>query len=296
MSPASKGLSGILRRALLLPNRYGLSPDRLRSRLGEMQSFLQRWETVPTIPVTGILLDRYPDLPALLREVDVAIHGYRHVPYASIPAAERMADLDAACAAFDRHAVLTRGFRAPYLRSADDTIDALGRRGFLFDSSKPRFALPRGHPAYASSLQLATMRYGPGTPGVPDTQRNDLTVELPVALPDDEILIDGLGMSPSSVHSAYQAMLDATAASGGSLVLQVHPERFPRCEEPLRNLLARATDMGAWKAPLAQIAKWILDGHDRERRWPQGKPYAIAVTGDLDAMTLGDFASRIWGA
>src|SRR2546426_12054010 len=108
----AKGLQGTLERAVQLPRRYGLRPDRLRSRLARMVTFLDRWDVTPTLPVTALLLDRHQELAATLRGVDLAIHGYRHVRYTELTPEERLADIDAATAAFTRCGLMTRGFRA----------------------------------------------------------------------------------------------------------------------------------------------------------------------------------------
>src|SRR5205809_6133837 len=110
-----KGFRGSARRASLLPRRYGLGPERLRSRLREMAAVLARWAATPTVPVTANTLDRHPGITEDLHGMDPAIHGYRHIAYSSLTEAEQASDLDAAVTAFRRHDLPAHGFRAPYL-------------------------------------------------------------------------------------------------------------------------------------------------------------------------------------
>lgn len=297
MMALSKGLGGSLQRLAVLPFRYGIGPDRLRTRLNRMNAYLARWDVVPTIPVTGVLLRRYPFLAGTLRNIDVAIHGFCHVPYDAMSAIEQVNDLDLALESFEQYGLYVRGFRSPYLRAARGTMLLLRQRSFLFDSSVPYVALPEAHPAYARVVRLATERYGPIRRIECLASSDTIPIELPVALPDDEILSDGMEVrSPSAIWGVYEAMLERVSKQSGLLVLQIHPERFEQFEDALGMLLSRVSDDGAWKASLTDVAEWIVRGHGRSNSWPDGRPYALSITGDLDAMALGDFASRFLGA
>ncbi len=292
----TKGFHGAMQRTTLLPIRYGVSPERIRARLLAMVALLERWEAIPTIPVTAVALDRHPRIASALSGADLAIHGYRHVAYANLSPTEQAADLDAARAVFLRHGLRAEGFRAPYLRSNEATKQLLRTRDFAFDSSTPRFLLPRRHPASGSAWDLAATRYGRVATNPQVLTSEARPVSLHVALPDDEILIDAMGLkTPSGLWNVYESMLEAVAREGSLLVLQVHPERFHLCTDALEMLLQRATDQGAWKASLSQVAEWKMRGENGPGHWPRGSLFAVAITGDLDAVSLPDFAWRSFG-
>src|SRR2546426_3409868 len=291
---AGKGFRGSARRASLLPLRYGIGPERLRSRLRSMAEVLARWETTPTVPVTTSALERHPALAEDLRRVDPAIHGYRHTRYSALRETEQARDLDEAMASFRRHGLPAHGFRAPYLAANETTRTLLKARGFAYDSSACALSLPQGHPAAPSVLRLAKARYGPVPEGPRGVQTDGGFVELPVALPDDEILIDGLGIeNPEELTRIFRAMLEPCLRSGGLLVLQVHPERFHLCAAAVEGLLRSSRDKGAWMAPLSEIADHARNAP--RGGWPGGQSMAVAVTGDLDAVSLLDFVHRLWG-
>jgi len=293
---SGKGLGGTVRRAALLPQRYGLSPEKVRTRLREMAALTARWEITPTVPATAIILDRHPGIAKELAAMDPAIHGHRHVPYADLPAADQAKDLDAARATFARHGLPARGFRAPYLSASDTTLRLLRERAFTFDSSETRFVLPESDPLSKVAIRLAETRYGRVQRGGAFPRMEGDLAELPVALPDDEILADGLGIrNASKLQEVLERMMTATNDAGGLLVLQIHPERFPLFSEPLGEVLARAQDLGAWCASLSEVAAWVLKNPAKATRWPKSHPMALAVTGDLDAVSLGDFARRVVG-
>jgi len=260
-----------------------------------MEALLQRWEAVPTVPTTAIVLERHPELARSLNGSDIAVHGYRHVAYTDLSAKQQAEDLDSAIQVFTRQGLAVHGFRAPYLRADRTTQSLLAKRGFLFDSSGVQYVLPRSHPAFAGALRLISRRYGQETlASVPHLLSNRL-VELPVSLPDDVILVDGLGITrPSTLSRVLEAMLGEIRASRSLLVAQIHPERFHLLREAVELALERATEESAWKASLSEIAQWVLRGK-APKNWPNGSPYAISVTGDLDAVSIGDFAARFRG-
>jgi len=287
-----KGIRGSVRRAGLLPMRYGVGAERIRARLREMTALLERWELTPTIPATAVALDRHPEILTEYASADPAIHGYHHVSYAGSPREAQARDLDAACDAFARHGLPTHGFRAPYLRADGTTRTLLRQRGFEYDSSAVWFALPVGHPATVKAMGLTKSRYGNVTtdPALPVLE--DGLVELPVALPDDEILVDGLGIgSSATLGRVIGTMLEIALRSGALLVLQIHPERFHFFSDALEDLLRQAADAGAWMASLSEIANWTKAAGGR--KWPDGRSMGLAISGDLDAVALTDFGHRI---
>ena len=290
---SSKGLRGKVSRVVVLPARYGLGPDRMGRRIERMIAFMSHWEAQPTIPVTASVLDRHPSVISSLRGADLAIHGYRHRSYANMSVDQQAADLDAAISAFGRHGLVTDGFQAPYLSTNPATFRLLKSRRFVYDSSVPEFSLAGVDSISRRAKKLADMRYG----RTASVSRSDVAgsfIELPVALPDDEILVDGLGLrGASTLTRVVGAMADQARVSAGHLILQVHPERFHLFSDALRSVMEKVTEEGGWKASLAEVASWILAGKGGPGHWPGGRPYALSVTGDLDAVSLADFASRV---
>jgi hypothetical protein len=291
MRRADKGVAGTLRRLSLLPRRYGLTSARMRTRLRGMVDLLQRLDITPTVPITAETLNHHPELLSELGTVDPAVHGYRHVAYARMNAAEQERDLDAARNVFAKYGLPTRGFRAPYLAANETTRRLLSEAGFRYDSSTPRFVLPLGDDLSVEAQRLAASRYGAGSQTSISVSVANGLVEIPVALPDDEIIVDGLGVTnPVTIERMLGRMLDSSCVGRSPLILQIHPERFPLFADALRRVAKRADDLGAWSACLSEIAD-RASRHGADDR----SSFIFAVTGDLDATTLWDFGARFWG-
>ncbi len=291
----NKGWPGKLRRAAVLPTRYGLGAEPFRRRLEDMVSDLHSLEITPTIPVTARTLARHPELVRDLKGAEVAVHGYHHTAYTSLEESEQSADLAAARDFFADISIPATGFRAPYLRLAPQTLSLLSQHGFTYDSSVPRLA-DKQEPWPDSLRNAIMMRYGISALNAHAPFVDSQVVEIPVCLPDDEVLVDGVGLyNPNSIGRIFSAMLEGAEATHSLLVMQIHPERYHICERPLREALRAAADKGAWIAPLQDIARRIASSESKPPQWPRGSPFALAVTGDLDAAALSDFATRFLG-
>ncbi len=261
-----------------------------------MGTLLQRWGLKPSVPTTAVVLKLHPSIRRILADFDVAIHGFRHVVYSELSMEKVAMEVDSALETFREASLPVHGFRAPYLRPNPEMFPLLAQRGLAFDSSATAFVLPDDHPAAAAAWKLAMRRYG-SSRGDPQTKVPcSGLVELPVSLPDDEILVDGMSIRrPSSLSRIFNSMLAQIRIRGALFVVQVHPERFNFFREPLTHVLAQAAEDSAWMASLSEIANHVLRS-GLQGGWPRGSPYAISVTGDLDAVSVADFATRFLGA
>jgi len=292
---ARKGFGASVRRAALIPVRYGLTAEKIRKQLQLMVETVRLADCSPTIGVTAATLVRHPRIFSDLAGLDLVVHGYEHVGYGGLTDEQQAHDLDRACFAFATLGLNANGFRAPYLDANGATLRLLRERGFAFDSSFPYLALPNQSEFRPLFMGAAQVRYGTleTTPQTPYLEAN--LVEVPVSLPDDELLIDALGYrNPELISRIFYSMLKEVVNRNSVLVLQIHPERFSLCAAATRDVLSRATDLGGWMTNLTELAAWIRGQNGSSGGWPDGHAFALAVTGDLDALTIADFGRRLW--
>lgn len=312
----SKGPFAILRRGYAIVSRVGVTAGTMDRALAGFAELAARYEARVTFPVTALTLARHPAvLRALLSDgatVELAIHGHRHIDHTLLPAAALAGELAQAAALFRTHGVPFAGFRAPYLRWNADLLAALEQAGLAYDSSQPILwpviDIPALEPAQQAALRtlLAFDRPQPAetTPALPFWAGNLL--EIPVSFPDDEMLVERLRLTGAREIAAYWiAAFQQCHARGEAFVLQLHPERFPLCALALELLLDHVAQRGpaVWLASLGDIAAWWRTQHAAggassgpAARWPNGATSAFALSGDIDALTLWDYAARTWGA
>jgi hypothetical protein len=291
---ARKGSRETLGRVARLPFRYGVTPFKLHRQLQVMSTELNKRDITPTVHVTTSSLDAHPEIAADLKTMEVGLHGHYHVGYSGLTRERQAHDLDASREVAARLGFEVSGFRAPYLRADRTTLELLGERAFEYDSSFPA-VIPIFPGTIGSRVERAiTRRYG--TCEIPpEVGRADgLPIEVPVSLPDDEILLDAMGIrSPAVLRRVFESMARSAAESQSALVLQVHPERFGLCAGAIYAVIDLAAELGGWKATIGDIARWERGHVDKSQAWPDGRTFAIAISGDLDAVCLQDFRGRL---
>jgi hypothetical protein len=263
----AKGPLALLKRARSITNRYGLTPAKMDRALHLFAQTLGRFDCGASLPLTAVALKRNSGTIAkyLDQNIEFAVHGYTHIDYAQLSPEEQLAHLRRARETFAAAGVEAVGFRSPYLRRGSHLYAAIEAAGFSYVSNQPfmwdvldgdDFA-PSTHVGYERAVNF----YDPW----PASERLSLprlcnqVVEIPVSLPDDEILLDRLGGETNGlVEKAWRRILFQTYQRGGLCTIQLHPERIARCADGLSAVLAEAHTFtpSVWVARLDEIAAW----------------------------------------
>jgi peptidoglycan/xylan/chitin deacetylase (PgdA/CDA1 family) len=294
-----KGVTRAMRRAGAIATRYGIGPERMDQRIERMVQLLAPFDCAPTLPITASVAARnrsvVEDFAA--RGVEFAVHGNHHVDHTDLPPGVLRRELARARDALQSSGVATPGFRAPYLRADETTLAAVHETGFDFDSSQAMHWPLAGvePPAYRRALEFYGSISAADHAVLPSTVGG--LVRIPYCLPDDEAVVDRLRLEPTEISRLWLHVFHQTYERGELLALGVHPERIDACALAIREVLsaAHAKDPPVWIARLGEIARWW-----RERtatgvsaRWPHGARACVAVTGDIDALTISDYTRRL---
>jgi hypothetical protein len=145
------------------------------------------------------------------------------------------------------------------------TTEAIGKNKFLWESNEAMIWKD-----YLKSQEINSKRlmrdsvhllYNPHdaskSAAIPRL-RGDV-VCIPVTLPDDEILVDRLGVEDTEIiEDVWMTMLEKTRMRGEIFVLQLHPERFAICKDAMQSLLSKASDpeQGIWVTSMKEVAEW----------------------------------------
>lgn len=257
-----KGIGAFLRRGSRIVNRYGWTPSRMDRALARFADILAPFECGATFPITAVVHGRHPHVIAKYqaRGIEFAVHGYRHIDHLGLAHKEQIAQFACAQQVLARTGIDSSGFRCPYLRGNADTWSALQQLGFAYDSSQGvAWDVTGGYetPAYRHVLAFYGAKSADEYPSLPCLQ--DRLVRIPYSLPDDEALVERLGLeSAQSMVALWLAILDRTYESGELFTVGLHPERIAFCQEPLVAVLARARSLApaVWIARLDEIASW----------------------------------------
>jgi peptidoglycan/xylan/chitin deacetylase (PgdA/CDA1 family) len=278
----AKGPFNLYQRSRSIARRYGFTTARMDQALKQFCEVLQRAGCGATFPITAISLNRHLSTISryLDQDIEFAVHGYTHVDYAQLAPETQLAHLRQAREVFARAGISPLGFRSPYLGRNDHLYAALEAAGFTYASNRPVLwdiaDIGALAPAARASYERALAFYDPWRASdclsLPCTSGS--LVEIPVSLPDDEILIERLGGAHGLVTRTWLHILSRTHKRGELFTLQLHPERIAQCAASLSTVLAEARAMtpAVWCACLRDIAAWwralacatveIADGRD----------------------------------
>jgi peptidoglycan/xylan/chitin deacetylase (PgdA/CDA1 family) len=280
----AKGPRALIRRVQTIIRHYGLTPDKMNEALDLFIQILQRFDCGASFPLTSVTLQRNKGSFARYHEynIEFLVHGYTHVDYSQVSPERQLDHLRRARDIFDDARIPVSGFRSPYLRREAHLYEAIASSGFSYISNQPILWDVLDERLLAGSNQMSYSRaidfYAPWLAhqraSVPRTV-GDL-VEIPVSLPDDEILVDRLESDANHlVSQSWQRILARTYRRGELFTIQLHPERIAACADGLASVLqeARARTPAVWVARLDEIAAWWrartaarVDVTDTERR------------------------------
>jgi len=260
-----RGPAYVYKRAAALLDRYGVTPSKAVDRVEACVATLAEHGCAPTFPTPGRVVQHYPQFFRHLQDAgaEIAVHGYDHVDLAAYPPAEASEQLVRAAEVFARHGIEAHGFRCPYLSCSTDLLDVLPKGAFDYSSNQAIWwyvVSSTGNRDAATTLNVLHRLYRPTSAldAVCMPQARSNTVEIPVCLPDDLELHDGLHLGPEGMAQAWSHILHRTHQRGELFDLVFHPELARRCQQPIVTALreARRLQPHVWIARLRDISDW----------------------------------------
>lgn len=281
---ASRGLRPTLERIANILNRFGPTSRKMEDRLNKYVEVTGEFGCSPTFAVTAVTLKRHPNLIKDLagKGVELAVHGHVHADHKLLSLQKQTSYFQKASVAFEMHSIPFKGFRAPYLRANSSTLEALIRLKFAYDSSQT-IQWPVIEERKYSRRRLGEYNrlldfYQPWDAATNLSLPRSINglLEIPVSIPDDEALVERLGITKEQeISEIWESMLERTYASGELLVLQLHPERIQFCANALRSILQRARESKppVWIARLGEVAQW----------WKQRDEFSFEINNEGNA-------------
>jgi peptidoglycan/xylan/chitin deacetylase (PgdA/CDA1 family) len=238
----------------------------MQESLQHFANTLQEYQACASFPITAVTLERNPHIiqPYLGTNIEFCIHGYTHTDITHRTQEHITEQLRKAVKVFNARGLPTYGYRSPYLSRSPSLQAALESAGFSFTSNQPvlwdsidQTSLTVQQSAgYESALSFYQPWLARESVSLPRLVQD--LVEIPVSLPDDEILFDRLGFSASQVQCAWLAILDQSYTRGELFTLQLHPERARLCTSILPAVFEKLRELSPaiWCARLSEIAAW----------------------------------------
>jgi peptidoglycan/xylan/chitin deacetylase (PgdA/CDA1 family) len=263
----SRGFRNVISRIFTVIYRFGVSPRKFENRLKKYFEITSRSNCLPTFAITAVVLDRHPRYIKELSDsgVEFAVHGYVHVDYKVLSLPEKTRHFQKAIEIFKNNDIPYVGFRAPFLRVNQNTTPILSNLCFLYHSSRvlywPVIDLKNFSPYARNNHNLLLEFCAPldATRYFSLPKFENGLVEIPVSLPDDETIIERLGVfDKKKISEIWLEMLQKIYQNGELFILSLHPERIDYCDSALADVLqkAREYDPSVWIATMKEIAEW----------------------------------------
>ena len=263
----SRGTRNLFLRIINILIRFGITSKRFQHKLNRYSTATISLGCTQTFAITAVTLKRHPELIRRLHRqgVEFAIHGYIHTDYRLVSSEQQTQHVNKAIKVFESSEVSYAGFRAPFLRINGKTPLVLGSLGFQYDSShiinwdvvdQGKYPKQSWHeynrlidyymPLNAEK-HLSLPRFINGF------------VEIPVSMPDDEAMVDRLGLTDKKeISRLWLDIQQRTYDRGELFTVQLHPERISFCETALVDVIQQAKKFNPpiWMATLREIAEW----------------------------------------
>ena len=263
----SRGILNLFSRISTIISRFGVSPRKYENLLREYGKITNALGCIPTFPITAVTLKRHPDVVRELSQkgVDFAVHGFIHTDYGVLPMEAQLKHFREAIDTFNKCNIPYTGFRAPFVRTNDETFKALSEVGFLYDSSHVVHwdvldvkKYPDGSwQEYERILDFYASQKAEYHLVLPTSI--DGFIEIPMSMPDDEAMVERLGITAhQEIVEIWLEILEKSYNSGELFTLQLHPERIELCQGALKAIVQRARQLKptVWITTLKEIAEW----------------------------------------
>ncbi len=217
-----RGVLYICCRLAALVQRYGLTASRAKRRTLQCVDALARYDCRPTFPTPGQVVHRNGVFCRELqrRGAELAIHGYHHLDFRALSADEARTQFARATSAYERNGIQPEGFRCPYLshvdrvnRSLPPTLEYSSNKAIQWDvvGSNAQRRIGNGARAVFEGLSRFYQPV-PSRTHVSVPSMAGHVVEIPVSVPDDLQLLDGLKLDAAAMQEAS----DRSAAPNAS--------------------------------------------------------------------------------
>jgi len=267
LAARAKGSLSLLKRVCRIISRYGLTPAKLNRSLHRYVQTLKQFDCGASFAVPAVVLERNRHIITkyLGQNIEFVVHGYTHLNYSQLTPEGQLDHLRRARQVFASAGIEAVGFRAPYLHCKPHLHQVVEAAGFSYTSSESVLwnlgDTDAFYPLACASYRRAIEFYDPWLaserPSLPWLRNR--VVEIPVSLPDDEMLLERLGdRTGDLVESTWRHILYETYRRGELFTIQLHPERIAWCVGGLSAVLseARALTPLVWVARLGEVASW----------------------------------------
>jgi hypothetical protein len=280
-----RGPKFIWHRGIRLLSRYSFGSNKAIQRIKECVASLVGMGCAPTLLTPGMVVDRYPQFIQSLQQLgaEIAVHSYHHVNLSEMPVSLATQQLLRAIRSFERFGIENRGFRCPYLAYSNELLNSLPSGMFDYSSNEALLwdVVDHNNLSHKGIFFEALEKFYKGRNAsesvcLPSIRSN--MVEIPICVPDDLQLHDGLLLNDEDMEQVWARFLEQTFSRGELFNLIFHTELASCVDDSFVDLLNHAKQLQpmVWIARLRDISEW----------WREKFKFRVEITSNLKELKL----------
>ena len=261
----TKGVIGLFFRFVMLLKRFDFSGRKMKMALLEIDLIGKKYNYKPAIIIPAKILKRYHRFFGSLSKenFEFAIHGYSHKNYKTMDLKKQVSQIQKAMEVFKEFKVPFYGFRAPYLSYNHYTIEAVKKNKLQWESDEAFLWDGFKHHMYTKRFHEKAIRFLynplPAEQNLLIPRLNSGVVNIPIGLPDDEMLVDRYNITENIIiESIWKEIFKNSYQKGYVFVLHLHPERMFVCGKAMDELLkeAKSLNPAVWITGMKEVTDW----------------------------------------
>jgi len=280
-----RGFRFVWQRGSKLIYRYGVRPNKGIHRIKKCVEAMAELDCAPTLFTPGIIVKRNPRLFRYLQEMgaEIAVHSYHHIHLENLPIPEAHEELNRAIHTFEHFGIENHGFRCPYLGFDEELLNSLPCDMFDYSSNHAILwdVVDQNEPSRMGLFYKKLEKYYHAMVSkenvcIPTIWHN--MIEIPVCVPDDLQLHDGLLLNSEGVNQVWTRFLEQTYLRGELFTLLFHTELAALNNTALIELVRRARQYqpSVWIARLRDICDW----------WREKSKFGVEISSNQKELRL----------
>jgi hypothetical protein len=239
----------------------------------------------PTFFTPAIIVQRNPAFIRSLQDTgaEIAVHGYHHINLGDLPVEQAIRQLLRAVKTFEHFGIKLHGLRCPYIGYSEELLDALPDGVFDYSSNQAIFwdMVGQHKDENKSSFFITLSKFyqaKDASKNICIPLRRSNLLEIPVCVPDDLQLRDGMQLDQAGFLNVWDLILHQTHLRGELFTLIFHTELASFCGDPIIELVKHARQY--------QPAVWITRLHEISDWWSEKATFRVEISSTSNCLQL----------
>jgi len=225
----------LFRRFIRIFLRYGFLSNKMINKIKAYQEILNNFNAPATFFITAKPLEKHIQAlsKCIEQNIEIGIHGYEHLDYTKLSNDVVHSHFRKAKKIFEDNHIKVSLYRFPYLKHSEKFLSILKGLSLDCDCSTTIYWGNDAEHCNQDRIKLQSLKtyldqyeWKSADSSISIPRVTDGVVEIPVSLPDDDLLERAHLLNPQTVQNIWGEILRQTYFRGELFTLQLHQERI----------------------------------------------------------------------